>query len=56
MLPMIAIEARITLDVARDLHCVGGCSVDDGRRLRTAYDRLRRFAEVVAEAEREVAA
>ncbi len=56
MLPMIAIEARIALDVARDLHHTGGCSVEDGKRLRTACDRLRRFAEVIAEAEREVAA
>ena len=55
-LPMLAIEARIALDVARDLHYTGGCSVEDGRRLRTACDRLRRFAEVVAQAEREVAA
>jgi len=55
LLPTIAIEARIALDVARDLYLTGGCEIEDGKRLRTAYERLKRIAEVVADAEREVA-
>lgn len=53
LLPTIAIEARIALDVARDLYLTGGIEVEDGKRLRTAYERLKRIAEIVAEAERE---
>lgn len=55
LLPTIAIEARIALDVARDLYLTGGCEIEDGKRLRTAYERLKRIAEIVAEAEQEVA-
>jgi len=53
LLPCIALEARIALDVARDVHFTGGCEPEDGRRLATAYKRLSRAAEIVAEAERE---
>lgn len=52
LLPCIALEARIALDVARDVYVTGGCDVEDGKRLATAYERLKRIAEVVAEAER----
>lgn len=53
LLPCIALEARITLDVARDIYATGGCDVEDGKRLATAYERLKRIAEVVADAELE---
>lgn len=54
LLPTIAIEARIVLDVARDVHITGGCEIEDGKRLATAYQRLKKIAQVIAEAEREV--
>lgn len=54
LLPTIAIEAGIALDVARDVHITGGCEIEDGRRLATAYQRLKKIAQVIAEAEREV--
>lgn len=54
LLPCIALEARITLDVARDIYATGGCDVEDGKRLATAYHRLKKIAQVIAEAEREV--
>lgn len=53
LLPMIVLEVRIALDVARDLHLTGGCSVEDGKRLATAFKRLGWAAEFVADAERE---
>lgn len=54
-LPTLALESRIALECARDLYLTGGIEVDDGKRLATAYERLKRIAEVVADAEREVA-
>lgn len=54
LLPGIALETRIALDVARDLWLTGGCDEADGRRLRTAYERLKCAVEVVAAAEAEV--
>ena len=54
LLPTIAIEAGIALDVARDVHITGGCEIEDGKRLATAYQRLKKIAEIIAEAEREV--
>ncbi len=56
LLPFIGLEARIALDVARDVHFTGGCDVEDGRRLSTAVKRLARAAELVADAEREAEA
>lgn len=56
LLPMIGLETRIALDVARDLHLTGGCSIEDGRRLATAYQRLCWAMQAVADAEREVRA
>lgn len=56
LLPLVVLEVRVALDVARDLHYTGGCSIDDGRRLATAYKRLKTAARMVADAEREVAA
>ena len=53
LLPCIALEARIALDVARDIHFTGGCEPEDGKRLATAVRRLSRAAEIVADAERE---
>lgn len=53
LLPTIAIEAGIALDVARDVHITGGCEIEDGKRLATAYQRLKKIAQVIAEAERE---
>ena len=53
LLPMIGLEARVALDVARDVHLTGGCSIEDGRRLATAYQRLRWAMQAVMEAERE---
>lgn len=53
VLPMIGVETRIALDVARDVHLTGGCSIEDGRRLATAYQRLRWAMQAVADAERE---
>jgi len=54
LLPVIVLETKIALDVARDLYLTGGCEIEDGKRLRTAYERLKRAAEIVADAEREV--
>ena len=54
LLPTIAIEAGIALDVARDVHVTGGCEIEDGKRLATAYQRLKKIAEIIAEAQREV--
>ena len=54
LLPTVAIEAGIALAVARDVHITGGCEVEDGKRLATAYQRLKKIAPVIAEAEREV--
>lgn len=54
LLPTLALESRIALECARDLYLTGGIEVEDGKRLATAYERLKRIAEVVAEAEREV--
>ena len=53
LLSCIALEARIALDVARDIHFTGGCEAEDGIRLATAVRRLSRAAEIVADAERE---
>ena len=53
VLPMISLEARIALDVARDVHLTGGCEVHDGQRLATAVRRLAWAAEFVADAEQE---
>ncbi len=53
LLPTIAIEAGIALDVARDVHITGGCEIEDGKRLAVAYQRLKKIAQVIAEAERE---
>lgn len=53
LLPIIATETRIVLDCARDTFLTGGIAVEDGKRLRTAHERLKRIAEVVADAERE---
>lgn len=54
LLPTLALESRIALECARDLYLTGGIEVADGKRLRTAYERLKRIAEVVAAAELEV--
>lgn len=54
LLPTIVTETRVALDCARDTFLTGGIEVEDGKRLRTAYERLKRIAEVVAAAEREV--
>lgn len=54
LLPSLALESRIVLECARDLYLTGGIEVEDGKRLATAYERLKRAAEVVAAAEREV--
>lgn len=54
LLPSVALEARIALDVARDIHYTGGCEIEDGKRLATAVKRLARAVEIVADAEREV--
>ncbi|MEZ5544242.1 MAG: hypothetical protein R3F10_03465 [Lysobacteraceae bacterium] len=54
LLPTIVTETRIALECARDAYLTGGIEVEDGKRLRTAYERLKRAAEVVADAEREV--
>ncbi len=53
LLPCIALEARIALDVARDVHVTGGCEIEDGKRLATACKRLHRAVEIIAEAEQE---
>lgn len=53
LLPCIALEARITLDVARDIYATGGCDVEDGKRLATACKRLKRAVEIIGEAELE---
>jgi hypothetical protein len=53
LLPTVAIEAGIALDVARDVHITGGCEIEDGKRLAIAYQRLKKIAQVIAEAERE---
>lgn len=53
LLPIIVTETRIALDCARDAFLTGGIELEDGKRLRTAYERLQRIAEVVADAERE---
>lgn len=55
-LPTLALESRIALECARDIYVTGGIEVEDGKRLATAYERLKRIAEVVAEAELEVRA
>lgn len=55
LLPTISLETRVALDVARDLHMTGGCETEDGKRLATAYKRLKRACEVVRRAEQEVA-
>lgn len=54
LLPTLALESRIALECARDLYLTGGIEVEDGKRLATAYARLKRIAEVVAAAELEV--
>ncbi|NLA96494.1 MAG: hypothetical protein GX838_06605 [Clostridiaceae bacterium] len=51
LLPCIALEARIALDVARDVYVTGGCEIADGQRLATACKRLKRAVEIIAEAE-----
>ncbi len=56
LLPTLALESRIALECARDLYLTGGIEVEDGKRLATAYERLKRAAEVVAAAELEVRA
>ncbi len=53
LLPGISLEVRVALDVARDIWFTGGCSEEDGRRLRTAYERLKFAADAVADAEAE---
>lgn len=53
LLPCIALETRIVLDCARDTYLTGGIEIEDGRRLATAYERIKRIAEVVADAELE---
>lgn len=53
LLPIIVTETRIALDCARDTFLTGGIEIEDGKRLRTAYGRLKRIAEIVAHAERE---
>ena len=55
LLPIIVTETRIALDCARDVYLTGGIELEDGRRLRTAYERIKKIAEIVSEAEREVA-
>ena len=54
LLPIIVTETRIALDCARDAFLTGGIELEDGRRLRTAYERIKKIAEIVSEAEREV--
>lgn len=54
LLPVISLEARVALDVARDLHLTGGCEIEDGKRLATAYKRLKRANEVIGTAEQGV--
>lgn len=54
LLPIIVTETRIALDCARDTFLTGGIEIEDGKRLRTAFERLKRAAEIVAHAEREV--
>lgn len=54
LVPMLALEARIALDVARDVHTTGGCEIEDGRRLALAVKRLEKIARTLADAEREV--
>ena len=55
-LPVLALEVGIALDVARDLHVTGGCEIEDGKRLATAYERIKRIAQVVRDAESEAQA
>lgn len=53
LVPLLALEARIALDVARDVHVTGGCEIEDGRRLALAVKRLEKIASILADAERE---
>lgn len=54
LLPTLALETSIVLECARDAWYTGGIAEADGIRLRQAFERLKRIAEVVAAAEREV--
>lgn len=50
----LAIEAHIAFTCARAAHYTGGVEHHDGARLRMAYERLRRYAQYVADAQQEV--
>ncbi len=54
LLPTLALETSIVLECARDAWYTGGIAEADGIRLRQAFERLKRIAQVVADAEREV--
>lgn len=51
-LSVVALEARVALLAARELHCTGGISVEDGKRLAAAVERLEGAANVLTEARR----
>src|SRR5690606_6531649 len=51
-LSTVALEAHVALLAARELHCTGGLSVEDGQRLALAVSRLRDAACVLTEARR----
>lgn len=48
-LSVVALEAHIALLAARELHLTGGLSIEDGKRLAIAVDRLQNAASVLVE-------
>lgn len=51
-LPVVALEARVALLAARELHANGRLDVDDGKRLALAVERLAGVAVVFVEVRR----
>lgn len=51
-LSVLALEAKIVLFAARELHFTGGLEVEDGKRLAQAVKRIGDAASVLTEAER----
>lgn len=51
-LSVLALESKVALFAARELHLVGGLSVEDGKRLAEAVQRIDHAANVLVEGAR----
>lgn len=49
-LSVVALEARVALLAARELHLTGGIAIEDGKRLALAVERLEAASAVLVEA------